>query len=292
MIDAHLQLWSGSRPQPQPADPGQAPLDHDFLDHDFLLPELEDTLDMSGVRQVISIQPQASLSDNHWLLKQARQSDERIAGVVLWVPLGETSLQPLLEQYRHEPLIKGIHATAPHSHPEALFDNLETDLRIREISEHQLSLDLLATPHQLPALIRFADKHPDLAIALNHCGKPQIHPEGLKHPESQSWARHIRELARRPHVYCKLSGLSAGLPPQAQPLRWYAPLLQPYTDAVLQAFSPSRLMFGSDWPRSTQNTPYPTWLNTIDDLISPLEEEEKWAIGEGTATRFYRLAEK
>ena len=70
---------------------------------------------------------------------------------------------------------------------------------------------------------------------------------------------------------------------------WNTDLLRPYFDTVLKAFGPERLMYGSDWPVCKINTSYPVWLNTVDDLIISLSEDEKDAIRQGTAIDFYQI---
>ena len=66
-------------------------------------------------------------------------------------------------------------------------------------------------------------------------------------------------------------------------------MLQPYFDTILKAFGPERLMYGSDWPVCLLSTTYPVWLNAVDDLILTLSDDEKDAIHQDSAVRFYQL---
>jgi L-fuconolactonase len=54
----------------------------------------------------------------------------------------------------------------------------------------------------------------------------------------------MSKLALRENTYCKISGLVT----EADWKNWTAQDLSPYLEVVLQAFGPTRLMFGSDWP--------------------------------------------
>jgi L-fuconolactonase len=101
----------------------------------------------------------------------------------------------------------------------------------------------------------------------------------------EPWGRELRELARRPNVYCKLSGLTT----EADHARWTIDDLRPYVDVALEAFGPARLMFGSDWPVCTLATGYGRWVETVEALIAPLSEAERARIMGGTAVEAYRL---
>jgi len=86
-------------------------------------------------------------------------------------------------------------------------------------------------------------------------------------------------------VYCKLSGLTT----EADWRAWQARDLEPYLDAALDAFSPQRLLFGSDWPVCTLATSYERWVETVSNWASRLSAGERDRILGGTAVEVYRL---
>lgn len=282
MIDSHIQFKTsnGNEAPVRSEDLGE-------LQQGVLLPELEDALDMSGVDQAILVQTRCSVDENKFLLQQAKSSDGLITATVGWAPLSSSDLRITLDQFAHEPLLKGVREIIQDTPNEQFLDNPDFDHGLREISHRDLAFDLLVSHSQLASTIAFADKHPNQRMALNHCGNPPISNLGLNDRASRIWARNIRELARRPHIYCKLSGLTTGL--HASKSRWHAETLKPYADTVLKAFGPERIMFGSNWPASTLSTSYPTWLNAVDDLILALSDDEKSAIHSGTAELFYKI---
>jgi L-rhamnono-1,4-lactonase len=59
-------------------------------------------------------------------------------------------------------------------------------------------------------------------------------------------------MAQYPATYMKLSGAFSELPPLSpgfeSDIESVIDKLQPWTDAVFDAFGPERIMFGSDWP--------------------------------------------
>ena len=128
--------------------------------------------------------------------------------------------------------------------------------------------------------IRLADRHPDLTVILSHLGKPPIAGGDLA-----EWMSDFREIAERPNVVCKLSGL----PLESKIPGWQESDFQPCIDLALEAFGPDRLMFGSDWPPCLMATTYNRWSRAVESAIDSLSLDEQAAIWHGTAERVYGL---
>jgi L-fuconolactonase len=71
---------------------------------------------------------------------------------------------------------------------------------------------------------------------------------------------------------------------------WQASDLQPYLDVALEAFTPRRMMFGSDWPMCVLATSYSGWFNTAYDWLAQLSPSEQNRILGGTALEAYGLS--
>ncbi|MGJ8678151.1 MAG: amidohydrolase family protein [Akkermansiaceae bacterium] len=268
MIDAQHSFWKWKEDRVD-LDPS--------LGKDFLLADLEHDLEFSGVDQVISVQSERSNRENKFLIKQAASSQGLIAAVIAWAPLAEPHLRLFLDQYIFDPFIKGYREVIDSANIEKCFGNPDFHLGVRELTARGLTLDLHVAEEILPAAIAFVDCHPNQRIVIDNCGNPDTRSK-----MSSSWARNMRELARRPHVHCKLSGL-------ASTNNQYSQQLQPYFETLVNAFRPPRLMFASDWPRCNVSTTYQTWLNTVDDFIHLLSPEEQNAIRGETARMVYCL---
>ena len=81
----------------------------------------------------------------------------------------------------------------------------------RLLAEHGLVLEFLVqNPDEVPLVTHFAARHPDLAIVLDHCAKPDI-AGGRFEP----WASDIAALAVIGNVSCKFSALPNSAPPGA-----------------------------------------------------------------------------
>ena len=95
----------------------------------------------------------------------------------------------------------------------------------------------------------------------------------------------IRRLAGAPNVVCKLSGVVT----EADPANWSTADLRPYTDVVIEAFGPERVLFGSDWPVVNLASSWAGWARALDELTSDLAEDDQQRLFYSNAERFYRL---
>jgi len=99
------------------------------------------------------------------------------------------------------------------------------------------------------------------------------------------WKQNLRELSRRPNVYCKLSGMVT----EADHQNWTPRQLTPYMEAALEAFGPRRLMFGSDWPVCLLACTYQRWYEIVKDFASRLSPAEQDRLLGETAAEAYGI---
>jgi L-fuconolactonase len=233
----------------------------------------------SGVEGTVAVQARQTTEETEWLLDLAARHPF-IFGVVGWVPLGELDAAPILERFAQHPRLKAVRHVL-HDEPDDFY-MLRADFNrgVRILHGYGLAYDLLIFERHLPQTIEFVDRHPGQIFVVDHIAKPRIR-DGMLLP----WQEHIRELAKRENVYCKVSGMAT----EADWKTWSADLLRPYFDVVLSAFGPKRLMFGSDWPVLTVAGEYKTWMNTFRSFISELSPDEQESICRGTAIAAYQL---
>jgi L-fuconolactonase len=101
----------------------------------------------------------------------------------------------------------------------------------------------------------------------------------------EPWAADLRALARRPHVFLKLSGLVT----EADWARWTPDQLRAYLDVAFEAFGAHRILFGSDFPVCLVASSYPRWKRVVDDYCAALSDTERAGVLAGNAIAFYRL---
>jgi L-fuconolactonase len=279
VIDAHHHFWRYSD-----EEYGWIPPDWSALRRDFLPADLGRELAAAGVDGVISVQARQSLAETEWLLDLAAQH-EFIRGVVGWAPLVAPDLDTHLDRLAAHPAalagkLRAFRHVLQGEPDDAYMLRDDFNRGIRALARRELAYDILVFERHLPNTITFVDRHPDQVFIVDHIAKPRIAAGEL-----EPWAKNIRELARRPNVTCKLSGMVT----EADVRKWTPGQLRPYFEIVLEAFGPGRLLFGSDWPVCLAGVGYPDWKTTVSAALSDLNPSELAAVFGENARRIYRL---
>lgn len=274
-IDAHHHLW---KYQAREFDWLEGDLSG--LRRDFLPPDLLREMGQAGVSGAVAVQARQSLKETDWLLEVAAVTPS-ILGVVGWLPILESDLADLLDRYSAFPLLKGIRHVVQAEAPEFM-DSPAFNAGMSRLTSTGLVYDILIFERQLEEAIRLVDRHPNQSFVLDHIAKPRI-ADGQFLP----WADNLRSLAQRPNVVCKVSGMVT----EADVRQWTPEQLRPYFEVVLAAFTPARLMIGTDWPVLTAGCSYPQWWQIIDSWIEGLTADEQGKILGETARRVYHLDE-
>lgn len=273
-IDAHQHFWRFDASKYAWISNEMAPLQRDFLPED-----LKPLLDELGFDGSIAVQACHSSEETEWLLELAN-ANAFVRGVVGWVDLCSSDAPRQLERLAANQKLVGVRHVAQ-DEPDDQF-LLRPDFRrgISRLSEFGLAYDILIYPRHLRVAAAFARGFPDQRFVLDHIAKPLI-GEGALAP----WEKDIRVLAQLPNVCCKLSGMVT----EARWRQWAREDFRPYLDVVLEAFGPSRLMIGSDWPVCTLSANHRDTMAIVMDYVAQLSAEERNSILGGNCAAFYRL---
>lgn len=273
-IDAHHHLWRYSEDEYGWIDESMKKLRRDFL-----LTDLVDEMRTANIDGAVAVQARQTLEETRWLLELADQSDA-IRGVVGWAPIAEERFEAVLDEFAGRPKLKGLRHVIQGESDENYILRDDFNRGIAAMRSRGLVYDVLIYERHLPQTIEFVDRHPEQMFVLDHIAKPRIR-EGIIEP----WAAGMRELARRENVSCKLSGVVT----EADWNGWTAEGLKPYLDVVVEAFGPSRLMAGSDWPVCLVACEYARWFGLLANYFAGFSESEREAILGGNAVRVYGL---
>jgi len=272
-IDAHHHFWRYTPAEYGWIDDAMASLRRDFFPAD-----LAAELPPANIDAVISVQARQTLVETAWLLEMAA-AHPFIAGVVGWAPLTEPTTPALLEKLAGRTPLVGVRHVVQ-AEPDGFMDKPSFNDGIRHLHSLHLAYDILIQHRQLPEAIRLVDRHPSHVFVLDHIAKPPI-CSGEREP----WATHLAELARRPNVYCKLSGIVT----EADYQTWTYEQILPYMETALAAFGPARLMFGSDWPVCRVATTYSNWVHAVERFALSLTGAERTSLFHDTAVQAYQL---
>ncbi|MEY9853511.1 L-fuconolactonase [Leifsonia sp. EB41] len=278
VIDSHHHLWDSSEGD-YPWMVGDFAALHGVHD----MAELAPLLRSNEVEATVAVQARGDIEESLELLRAASAHPE-IAGVVGWVDLTAPAVGEQLATLRSAPggdhLVGVRHGAADETDPDWLRrDDVIRGLRI--VSDAGLTFDLEVTRRELAAAITVADRIPELPMVVDHLAKPSLR-EGVK----QGWADGMTAIADRPNVMAKVSGLVT----EAHWDRWTVGDLQSAVDVALEAFGPTRLMFGSDWPVCELAAPYDVVLASTEATIAALSLTEQAKILSENARTFYGLS--
>lgn len=250
------------------------------------------SMDACGVLGVMAVQARCSAQETDFLLDLAA-SQPHILGVIGWADLTSATLEADLARWRGQEKLKGFrHLLQDEPDLAALIGNPAFNDGVACLQRQQLVYEVLVFEHQLPLVTDFCVRHDQHALVLDHVGKPAIR-QWQGHTESKKqWQQALTQLARLPHVNCKLSGLVTETDWQHQEDLSAADILQieQCFDLALEAFGPGRLMFGSDWPVSQLAADYQAVHAIAQSWAeSRLDRHEQQAFWGANAVRIYGL---
>ena len=276
-IDSHHHLWKYSELEFGWISEVMQPLRRDFL-----VSDLTAELAAAGVQGTVAVQARQTLDETRWLLQCADQCPG-IRGVVGWAPLAAPDFERELEELVTHPRLKGLRHVLQDEPDDHFMLGDAFNRGVAALSGAHLVYDVLIYERHLPVAAKFVDRHPDQRFVLDHLAKPHI-----RRQELEPWHENLRELALRPNVSCKVSGMVT----EADWQRWSIDDLRPYFETALECFGPERLLAGSDWPVCLLGTSYSRWWQTLGELVGELSTSEQQAILGGNAIRIYGLEDR
>jgi len=190
------------------------------------------------------------------------------------------SLRRQLEIFATHPKFVGVRHIVQDESDDEFMLRAEFMKGIAQLREFDLTYDLLLYPRHLRAAAQLVHEFPEQPFVLDHMGKPRI-AEGLLSP----WREDLRELASAPNVLCKLSGMVT----EAKWNQWKPAEFNRYLDSVVAAFTPERLMLGSDWPVCLLSGDYVSTMQIVIDYVRQFSSAVQAGILGENCARFYGI---
>ncbi|MEO5758061.1 MAG: amidohydrolase [Mesorhizobium sp.] len=253
------------------------------LDRDFSYDEYATEAQRVGVDRVmhmeVDVDPADIEAETDRVEGLARQNGSMLVGAIAACRPEEAGFSVYLERQRAKPFVKGFRRVL-HVMPDDLSESALFRDNIRRLGGTGLTFDFVVLPHQVPKAIALADLAPDVQFVLDHCGVPDIKGNG-QHP----WREHMSEIARRPNVMAKISGVVA----YADAGSWTVETLRPYVEHTIGVFGWDRVVWGSDWPVCTLGGGLSTWVAATHALLSGCSISERDRLLSTNARKLWRL---
>ncbi|MCY6381954.1 amidohydrolase family protein [Hoeflea prorocentri] len=205
--------------------------------------------------------------------------DSLMRGVISSCRPEENGFAAFLEHNRQNPAVKGfrrvLHVVPDEVSTTALFrDN------INRLKNTGLTFDICVLARQLGLAKQLVDHCPDVTFVLDHCGVPDIASGRF-----EDWRDSISELARRPNVFAKISGIVA----YADPGSWALADIRPYFEHTAEAFGPERIVWGSDIPVCNLGGGMATWVAATQALTAGWSIPERDGLYSANARKLWQI---
>lgn len=257
IIDCHIHLFDQTRPQGAPYDGGGE-------NTEPALPSRYHKLAQPlGIVGAIEVEASPWIEDNLWVL-EVEEKDPMMVGTIGNLEPEKPEFREYLDRYHKNKLFVGIRYGNLWGY--SLVNQIANPVFIeglRLLQQADMAMDT-ANPQRdlIEAIVRVTDKVPGLRVIIDHL------PGMLVQLDSGAKANvdaNLRELAKRPQVYIKVSQALRVVDrkPQTDPA-----LYRPTFDYMFDTFGEDRLIFGSDWPNASAVNNLPAIVKIVQDYFN------------------------
>ena len=243
IIDTHLHVWDQTRLK-YSAFEGSALFGHPYHVEDYQ----RDCGDLD-IEAMVFLECYADFWEGGGqyieeieFVEDEQKRDPRIKAIIPMAPLEwGKRVEPMLRQMRDDhPSVRGIRRIMEFdADPRALTLSDSFVEGVNLLENFGWSFDINPNYTQMDIIREFVPRiSRGVPMILDHCGKP-----GIKQGAIEQYRDDVRDLARYPNMWVKLSDL----PPYAGP-DWTEADLRPYIEATLEAFGPGRTIYAGDYP--------------------------------------------
>ncbi|MGH6987757.1 MAG: amidohydrolase family protein [Caulobacteraceae bacterium] len=275
-IDAHQHFWRIERGDYDWLVSGA----HRSICRDFGPDDLAPLLAAHAIDASVLIQAAPTSAETAFLLDLADRGPT-VAAVVGWTDFAAPSAAAEIEALAGRPKLAGLRPMLQDLSDDTWILRPDVGPALDALEATGLCLEALVKPRHLPHLLRLLESRPSLRVAIDHAAKPDIAGGAI-----EPWAKWMRRIGRETAAICKLSGLAS-----EAGSRWTGEALRPYVEVLLEAFGPSRLAWGSDWPVVNEVGGYHEWIAAAEALVDGLSAADQALVFGGVAAGFYGIEE-
>jgi predicted TIM-barrel fold metal-dependent hydrolase len=279
IIDTHQHLWDFTKFQP-PWLKSEPKLNHSM----GLAEYAKATAGLNVVKTVymeVDVAPRQQVAEAKYVAGLCAGHKTVMAAAVVSCRPALPGFAAYVKKFAGSPYIKGVRQVlqVPDA-PRGLCLQPTYVKNIQLLGTLGLSFDICIRPTELADAAKLVDKCPKTRFILDHCGNG-----AAGNPNQAQWERDMKELAKRPNIVCKVSGIVKTVKPGTNQVEALSPVVLP----TLDAFGPDRVMFGGDWPVCNLASSFRGWVETLQAIVKDRPDDEKRKLFHDNAAAFYKL---
>ena len=228
----------------------------------------------------VDVDPADIEAEIDYVVAKSKEPGSLLVGKVAACRPEEDGFAALIERVQSNAFVKGFRRILHTTLPDNLSESTTFRENIKRLSGTGLTFDLCIFPHQHQQAVALLDYAPDVQFVLDHCGLPDI-----KGGKMQPWADSMAEIARRPNVIGKVSGIL----PYTDTETWTVETLRPWVEHTIEVFGWDRVVWASDWPVCTQGGSLSTWVAATQALVAGASADERTKLFSANAKRVWGL---
>lgn len=285
IVDTHQHLWDLDKFHlPWLKNEGARPINRSFVMSDYV----NATAGLNVVKTIymeVNVHPDQQAQEAEYVIDLCQRDDNpMVAAVIGGFPHAE-NFADFITPFSQSPYVKGVRTVLHDAdRPQGLCLQPRFVDNIKRLGELGLRFDLCMRPGEILDGVKLVDQCPKTQFVVDHCGNMSVESKDEKLRET--WMRGMREMAQRPNVVCKISGIIVTAKKDA----WRPEDLAPNMNFCMEAFGEDRIVFGGDWPVCTLKAGFRQWADALKWIVRDRSPEFQRKLFHDNAVRFYGLA--
>jgi predicted TIM-barrel fold metal-dependent hydrolase len=255
------------------------------LDHDFVIERYQREAFRCGIGAALHMEVDVAENQIEAEIRRVEELTRRkgspLVGAISACRPEKADFPAFLERALANPLVKGFRRVL-HVVPDEVSLSNAFRANLKRLSGTGRPFDLCVRPDQFDKAIALIDLCPDVQFVLDHCGAPRI-----KEREEHPWRERLAEIARRPNVVVKISGVVV----YADAETWKLDDIRPYVEHAIGCFGWDRVVWGSDWPVCTLTASLSIWVAATHAIVKGCSDDERSRLFRDNARRVWRLGD-
>ena len=258
VCDTHLHLWDLDKFKlPWLSGDAVQRINRSFVMKDYLAASGESNV-TRAVYMEVNVHPDHQVAEAEYVIDLCKRDDNPMQGAVIGGSPQSPDFKAYIERFADNGYIKGVRTVLHDAdRPTGMCLQPQFVENVQLLGKLGKRFDLCMRPDELLDGAKLVDKCPDTKFVLDHCGNLSVQNKDAA--LRAKWEQGVRELAQRPNVVCKISGIIV----TADRDNWTASDLAPNMNYCMDAFGEDRVMFAGDWPaltsRWSQGNPLWQW---------------------------------